>query len=350
MTKSDFSKRLCISHACPILLPFHIALDEARENKLGKACIGTTRRGIGPAYEDKVARRGLRMDDLLQSNLLADKLQPLAEYHTFLLRNFYKMSADAIPVYEQVLDELLAFADFVRPLICDVTAQLEQCRNSGKRLLFEGAQGTLLDIDHGTYPFVTSSSTVSSGVGGGCGFGPLYLDYILGITKAYTTRVGAGPFPTECKDECGATIAKRGNEFGATTGRPRRCGWLDIVLLKRAITLNSISSFGLTKLDVLDGFEKVSLCTKYKLRGEIITTPPLSTADLELCEPIYEEMPGWKQQTYGATELKALPAAARKYLARIEELTGTPISLISTGPKRDETIFIKKHVGKFKIA
>jgi adenylosuccinate synthase len=334
----EVRRRLGVSNNCSLVLPYHTALDEARENKMGKAAIGTTRRGIGPAYEDKVARRGLKIIDLLDRKTLEPRLEALADYHSFVLRNYYGVEP---PVYGAVLDELLAFAEFVRPMVVDVVAALAQLRQAGKRILFEGAQGTFLDIDHGTYPFVTSSTTTVGGIGGGCGFGPRYLDYVLGIVKAYATRVGAGPFPTELHDTAGERMRQRGKEFGATTGRPRRCGWLDMVLLRRAVELNSISGFALTKLDILDGFDKVYLCTAYQLDGKLITTPPLHTVEFERCEPVYEELPGWQDDTSGLTEFRQLPAAAQAYVRRVEELAGAPIAIVSTGPNRHETIVLQ---------
>lgn len=333
--------RLHISGNCSLILPYHHLLDEARENCMGSDAIGTTRRGIGPAYEDKVARRGLRIIDLLNIDKLPGKLEPLVDYHTFILHHYYGYDAAALPTYNAVLDELLSFAEFVKPMLADVTSLLARYHDEGKALLFEGAQGSCLDIDHGTYPFVTSSNTIVGAVSAGCGLGPLYLDGVLGITKAYTTRVGAGPFPTECRDAIGQRMAQRGKEFGATTGRPRRCGWLDMVLLRRAVTLNSISIFGLTKLDVLDGLDKILICTAYNLHGKTLTEPPLAAEELTECVPIYEEFAGWQDVTYGLTDYNKLPPAAVKYIKRIEELTHVPITIISTGPDRHETIMLR---------
>lgn len=330
--------RLHISGNCSLILPYHTILDEARENKMGQAAIGTTRRGIGPAYEDKVARRGLRIIDLFDALTLQNRLRELNDYHTFVLQHYYGYAVSTLPTYNAVLAELQAFADFVKPMVADVTAILASYRKDGKALLFEGAQGVFLDIDHGTYPFVTSSNTVAGAVSAGCGFGPLHIDYVLGVTKAYTTRVGAGPFPTELHDSTGANIAERGKEFGATTGRPRRCGWLDMVLLQRAVAINSISGLGLTKLDVLDGLEKVLICTAYNLHGKIITTPPLSALELAQCTPVYEELDGWKESTHGVAAWDKLPANAMRYIERIEELAQVPVAIVSTGPNRHETI------------
>jgi len=332
-------ERLHISHNCSLILPYHSLLDVARENKMGQTAIGTTRRGIGPAYEDKVARRGLRIIDLFDPETLKVKLTMLADYHSFVLRNYHHVSE--IPTVDEVLNELLTSVALIKPMVSDVVSLLSDFRRQGKKLLFEGAQGTFLDVDHGTYPFVTSSNTTVGAVGTGCGFGPLYLDYVLGVTKAYVTRVGAGPFPTECHDDIGKRMAQRGNEFGATTGRARRCGWLDAVLLRRAVELNSICGLGLTKLDVLDGFDSVLICTAYNLDGKTLTVPPMHSEELARCAPVYEEWPGWQEDTYGLTEFKKLPANAKRYLQRIEELTGIAINIISTGPNRHETIMLK---------
>ncbi len=331
-------ERLRISPACPLILPYHVALDQARERARGDAKIGTTGRGIGPAYEDKVARRGLRVADLFNRERLASKLGEVLDYHNFALQHYYKCE----PVdFQKTLEECLAYAEELAPLVVDVTAVLHEQRKAGKHIMFEGAQGSLLDIDHGTYPFVTSSNTTAGGTATGSGFGPLYLDYILGITKAYTTRVGSGPFPTELFDDNGAYLAKRGHEFGATTGRPRRCGWFDAVILRRAIEVNSISGLCLTKLDVLDGLEKVYLCTGYQRNGVEVLDAPLDADGYEGLVPVYEEMPGWTDSTVGAKRLEDLPQEARNYIARIEELVGAPIDIISTGPDRSETIVLR---------
>lgn len=327
-------ERLRISHACPLILPYHISLDLARENARGKAAIGTTGRGIGPAYEDKVARRGLRLGDIFESSF-SDKLKEVMEYHNFALTQYYK--TDAVD-FEEVLASTLAMGETLKPLMIDVTEALHTYRKNGDNILFEGAQGSLLDIDHGTYPFVTSSNTTAGGTATGSGFGPLYLDYVLGITKAYTTRVGAGPFPTELFDSTGEQLAKRGHEFGATTGRARRCGWFDAASLRRACQVNSVSGLCLTKLDVLDGIETIRICTNYKdEKGESCDT----SSDFEKLTPVYEELPGWTESTFGIKSLDALPEAARNYIARIEELLETPIDIISTGPERTETIILR---------
>ncbi len=331
-------ERLFVSAACPLILPSHVALDQARETALGNNKIGTTGRGIGPAYEGKVSRRAIRLGDTLDPTRFAEKLKLVLEYHNFLLTELYKTK----PLdFEQVLNETLSLTVQLQPMITDVAGRLSELREQGKRIMFEGAQGTLLDVDHGTYPFVTSSNTTAGAACTGTGFGPLYLDYVLGITKAYTTRVGSGPFPTELFDDVGAGIAKRGHEFGATTGRPRRCGWLDIVALKRAIFINSITGLCLTKLDVLDGLDEVKLCIGYELNGKTVHYLPSDSDDVANCKPIYETMPGWKETTFGVKAKNALPKAALDYIARIEELVKVPIDIISTGPERSETIILK---------
>ena len=331
-------ERMLISEGCPLIMPYHVALDQAREIARGKKAIGTTGRGIGPAYEDKVSRRGLRVGDLLNPEQFAVKLKEVMDYHNFSLEHFYK--ADTVD-YQKTLDEALAYAEEIRPMITDVTAVLHQYRENGDSVLFEGAQGALLDIDHGTYPYVTSSNTTAGGAASGSGVGPKYFDYILGITKAYTTRVGSGPFPTELFDDVGQYLGEKGHEFGATTGRERRCGWLDIVSLNRSNQINSVTGMCITKLDVLDGLETLKICTSYELDGKTITTPPIGADLYEKCTPIYEEMPGWSESTVGAESYDDLPDNAKAYLKRIEELTKTPIDIISTGPDRDETIILK---------
>jgi len=331
-------ERLRISPACPLILPYHVALDQAREKARGDAKIGTTGRGIGPAYEDKVARRGLRVGDLFHRERFAAKLGELLDYHNFVLVNYYKEPAID---FQATLDQCMAYAEQIEPMVADVTALLHGLRRDGKDIMFEGAQGSLLDIDHGTYPFVTSSNTTAGGIATGSGFGPMHLDYILGITKAYTTRVGSGPFPTELFDDIGAHLAKRGHEFGATTGRARRCGWFDAVILRRAIEINSISGLCLTKLDVLDGLDTVRLCVAYKDQdGNLIEAPTDADSYIGL-QPVYEEMPGWKESTFGVKSLDELPANARAYIKRVEELVGAPIDIISPGPDRNETIILR---------
>ncbi|NQZ87152.1 MAG: adenylosuccinate synthase [Colwellia sp.] len=331
-------ERLLISDACPLILPYHNALDAAREIARGNKAIGTTGRGIGPAYEDKVARRGLRVGDLVCVDTFAIKLKEIVDYHNFSLEHYYKVE----PVcYETVLADVLSVREVILKMVADISEILDQARKNGESIMFEGAQGTLLDIDHGTYPYVTSSNTTAGGVATGCGVGPRHLDYILGITKAYTTRVGSGPFPTELKDEIGDHLGTVGHEFGATTGRERRCGWFDAVAMHRAIQVNSISGFCLTKLDVLDGLETLKICTGYRTEaGDIITVPPTAAEGYEKITPVYEELPGWSEVTVGATSRDALPANAIAYIARIEELTGVPVDIISTGPERNETIVL----------
>ena len=289
-------KRLRISPACPLILPYHVALDQAREAKRGSAKIGTTGRGIGPAYEDKVARRGLRLGDLQDKQRFASKLKDVMEYHNFALKRYYMVE----PVsYEKVLEDTLAMAEQILPMVADVTTILHECRNTGVNIMFEGAQGSLLDIDHGTYPYVTSSNTTAGGTATGSGFGPLYLDYVLGITKAYTTRVGSGPFPTELFDDVGAHLAEKGHEFGATTGRPRRCGWFDAVALRHAVNINSISGICLTKLDVLDGLETIKICVGYTCKDGKPVPNPVDSEDYEALVPVYEDVPGWSETTLG---------------------------------------------------
>lgn len=331
-------ERMLISEGCPLIMPYHVALDQAREIARGKKAIGTTGRGIGPAYEDKVSRRGLRVGDLSNPELFADKLKEVMEYHNFALEHYYK--ADIVD-YQTTLDEALAYADEIRPMVADVTKVLHEYRENGDSILFEGAQGALLDIDHGTYPYVTSSTTTAGGAAAGSGVGPKYIDYILGITKAYTTRVGSGPFPTELFDDVGQYLGEKGHEFGATTGRERRCGWLDIVSLNRSNQVNSVTGMCITKLDVLDGLETLKICTSYDIDGEQLSTPPIGADLYEKCVPVYEEMSGWSDSTVGAKTYDELPENAKAYLKRIEELTKTPIDIISTGPDRDETIILK---------
>ena len=331
-------ERLLISDACPLILPYHNALDAAREKARGSKAIGTTGRGIGPAYEDKAARRGLRVGDLFCAESFASKLKEIMEYHNFVLTEYYK----AEPVsYEEVLSDAMAVAEVIKGMVADISEMLDQARKAGESIMFEGAQGTLLDIDHGTYPYVTSSNTTVGGVATGSGFGPLYLDYVLGITKAYTTRVGSGPFPTELDDEVGHHLGTVGHEFGATTGRERRCGWFDAVAMHRAVQVNSITGFCLTKLDVLDGLKTLKICIGYKTaEGDVITVPPTAAEGYEKITPVYEEMPGWSESTVGATSVDALPANAIAYIKRIEEVTGVPVDIISTGPDRVETMIL----------
>lgn len=329
--------KLFISEACTLILPYHIKLDQAREQAKGKAAIGTTGRGIGPAYEDKVARRGLRAGDLLFPERLAEKLEEVLDYHNFSLQNYFKTETLD---YQALLDEALAHAEVIGPMLADVTEMLYQIKLNNGKILFEGAQGTLLDIDHGTYPFVTSSNTTAGCAATGSGVGPLNFDYVLSITKAYTTRVGSGPFPTELFDDMGQMLRDKGNEYGATTGRPRRCGWFDAVSVRRSVQLNSITGLCITKLDVLDGLESVQICNAYELDGETRHTPPVGADAYERCQPVYEEMPGWQESTVGAKHYDDLPENAKNYLTRLQELCETPIAVISTGPDRAETIVL----------
>jgi len=332
-------ERLRISPACALILPYHIALDQARERARGNNAIGTTGRGIGPAYEDKIARRGLRLGELLDPAHFEQRLREVMEYHNFALQHYFE--TDPVDI-SATLDEALQQAEQIRPMVADVVALLHSLREEGANILFEGAQGALLDIDHGTYPFVTSSTTTAGGAASGSGVGPCDLDYILGIVKAYTTRVGGGPFPTELFDADGDRLGKQGHEFGATTGRKRRCGWLDMVALRRSFVINSISGLCITKLDVLDGMETVKICVAYKLDGKEVMTPPVGADLFEKCDPVFIEMPGWQESTVGVKSTENLPQAARDYLAKIEDLCGVPIDIISTGPDREETI-IKRH-------
>lgn len=331
-------ERLKLSASCPLILPVHAALDQAREAARGDDKIGTTGRGIGPAYEDKVARRGLRLGDLFRPERYAEKLKELLDYHNFVLENYYQ----AKPVdFDQALAESMEWAEELKDLVTDVSDKLHEHRRNGDSILFEGAQGSLLDIDHGTYPFVTSSNTTAGSAASGTGVGPLYLDYVLGITKAYTTRVGAGPFPTELFDDVGKHLAEKGNEFGATTGRPRRCGWFDAVAVRKGIEVSSVSGLCLTKLDVLDGLDTIKICVGYQCEdGQPLTAQWDADAYVGM-HPIYEEMPGWHESTIGAQTLEELPENARAYIKRLEELTGAPIDIVSTGPDRNETIVLR---------
>jgi adenylosuccinate synthase len=331
-------ERLRVSDSCPLILPYHAALDAAREKKRGKSAIGTTGRGIGPAYEDKVSRRGLRVADLLDRERFTTRLAEVMDYHNFALKHYFE--TDTVD-YQKVLDDGLKQAERLRPLVADVPSLLGKLVRDGKSILFEGAQGTLLDIDHGTYPYVTSSNTTAGGASCGAGIGPSQLHYVLGITKAYTTRVGAGPFPTELFDAIGEQIGSRGKEFGATTGRKRRCGWFDGPALRRAHQVNGFTGLCITKLDVLDGLDSVRLCTGYRCNGNMLDAAPNGADALAQCEPIYEDMPGWKESTIGITEFGKLPANARAYLKRLEAVTGTRIDVISTGADRNETIVLR---------
>ncbi len=332
------SQRLGISEACPLILPHHVALDVAREMKLGKKAIGTTGRGIGPAYEDKVARRGLRLGDLVYNNSFSDKLEGVMEFHNFSLKHYYK--TDTLD-FKQVLDQVLSYKDRLAAMTVDVTQLLDDYTREGRPMMFEGAQGMMLDIDHGTYPFVTSSNTSAGSAAAGSGVGPNAFDEILGIVKAYTTRVGAGPFPTELSCEVGNHLGTKGHEFGATTGRERRCGWFDAVLMRRSRQVNGLTSLCLTKLDVLDGLPELKVCTGYEYQGKQISVAPVGADVLAQCQPVYEVMPGWSENTQGVTNLEKLPQAAQNYIKRLQELVEVTIDIVSTGPDRDETIVLK---------
>src|SRR5262245_11197948 len=334
----EVPRRLRISEACPLILPHHIALDRAREAAMGEAKIGTTGRGIGPAYEDKVARRAIRIQDLFTRERFASKLGEVLDYHNFMLRNYYQ--ADPVD-FQKTLDETLALAERVKPMVTDVSREVNALMREGKNVLFGGAQAALLDVDHGTYPYVTSSNCVAGQAAAGAGVGPQQLHYVLGVAKAYATRVGSGPFPTELDDEVGERLRVRGHEYGSVTGRPRRCGWFDAAALKRAVQANGVSGLCITKLDVLDGLDTIRVAVGYKVRGEQRSILPVGAEALPICEPIYEEHAGWKESTVGVKSFDKLPATAQKYLHRLEELVGAPIAIISTGPDRVETIVMK---------
>jgi len=331
-------ERLVLSPACPLILPYHVALDTAREKARGARAIGTTGRGIGPAYEDKAARRGLRVGDLLHRERFAAKLGEVLDYHNFVLANYYRV---AKLDFQAILDEQMHHAEAIAPMVADVAELLFQHQRAGDNVLYEGAQGTLLDIDHGTYPYVTSSNTTAGFAATGTGSGPRVMDYVLGITKAYTTRVGSGPFPTELSDEMGEHLARRGHEFGATTGRPRRCGWFDAVGLRRAQQLNSVSGLCVTKLDVLDGLDEIRICVGYDTPEGRLQAAPMGAEALAEVTPIYEELPGWQESTVGIRSWDALPQAAQRYLERIAEVVEAPIDIVSTGPDRADTIVLR---------
>ncbi|MFB6435086.1 MAG: adenylosuccinate synthase [Candidatus Malihini olakiniferum] len=332
-------ERLLLSEACPLILPYHVALDRVREKARGENAIGTTGLGIGPAYEDKVARRGLRLGDLFDKHMFAVKLKEIVEYHNFQLVNYYTVEAVD---YQKVLDEVLAIADILTAMEVDVSDLLFKAHQRGDLVMFEGAQGALLDIDHGTYPYVTSSNTTAGSVATGSGLGPCYVDYVLGIVKAYSTRVGAGPFPTELFDDIGESLSQKGNEFGVTTGRRRRTGWLDMVAVRRAVQINSLSGFCMTKLDVLDGLKEVKICVGYRMpNGDEVDVTPLSATGWEGIEPIYETLPGWTESTFGVQDHSKLPQTALNYIKRVEEVTGVSVDIISTGPDRSETIILR---------
>jgi adenylosuccinate synthase len=334
----DVISRMRISQACPLILPYHVAVDQARELKQGDAKIGTTGRGIGPTYEDKVARRAIRLNDLLFPERFRAKLVEVLDYHNFVLTQYLK----AAPVsFESVFEPTLQMAERLKPMIADVSGELNKMMSEGKHLLFEGAQAALLDVDHGTYPYVTSSNCLAGQASAGAGVGPQALSYVLGITKAYATRVGSGPFPTELEDATGEQLRKRGNEFGSVTGRPRRCGWFDAAALKRAAQINGLTGLCITKLDVLDGLPTLRICTGYRINGDTVDVLPYGAENIAMCEPIYEDHAGWSQSTVGIQDWDKLPKAAQVYLRRIETLVGAPIALISTGPDRKETIVLE---------
>ena len=330
--------RLRISSACPLILPSHVALDKAREHSKGAAKIGTTGRGIGPAYEDKIARRAVRLADLFHRERFAAKLGEVLDYHNFILKNYFHAEPVA---FQPTLEQYLDLVPVLQPMVADVTALLYELQKKGENMLFEGAQGALLDVDHGTYPYVTSSNTTAGGAATGTGLGPRYFDQVLGIVKAYTTRVGEGPMPTELFDEMGEHLARRGHEFGSVTGRPRRCGWFDVVALKRSIINNSVSSVCITKMDVLDGLDTIRICVAYQTPQGKVTVAPMGAESFAESEPVYVDMPGWKTSTVGLTKYSELPDNARAYLNKIEELMGVPLDIISTGPDRAQTIVLK---------
>ena len=335
----EVTKQLRISEACPLILPHHIAIDQARERAKGEAKIGTTGRGIGPAYEDKVARRAIRVQDLYARERFAAKLGEVLDYHNFVLRNYFH--ADTID-FQKTLDDTLALAGKLKPMVADVSGEVNALIREGKSILFEGAQAALLDVDHGTYPYVTSSNTVAGQAAAGAGVGPNQLHYVLGVAKAYATRVGAGPFPTELDDEIGERLRVKGNEYGSVTGRPRRCGWFDAAALRRSIQINGVSGLCITKLDVLDGLDEVKLCTGYRIDGKAEELLPLGAEEAARCEPVYESLPGWNESTVGVSAYDKLPARARAYLERLQALCGVPVDMISTGADRNETI-VRRH-------
>jgi adenylosuccinate synthase len=330
--------RLRLSPSCPLILPSHVALDRAREQARGANAIGTTGRGIGPAYEDKVARRAVRVADLFEPGRFATKLEEILDFHNFVLQRYFNLPAVE---FKRTLEEQLAFAERLRPLLLDVTGTLARLHDAGANVLFEGAQGAMLDVDVGTYPFVTSSNTTAGGAATGTGLGPRYFDHVIGIVKAYATRVGAGPFPTELFDDYGEHMSKVGHEFGSVTGRRRRCGWFDAVALRRTVVNSSVSGLCMTKLDVLDGLDRVRICTGYRYGGAISAEPPVFADAVAEVEPVYEDLPGWQESTAGVCKYAALPAAARRYLERVQEILEVPVDMISTGPDRDHTIVLR---------
>ena len=334
----DVSRRLSISGNCALILDYHVALDRAREARLGANPIGTTGRGIGPAYEDKIGRRAVRAQDLFDEKRFTERVREALEFHNFVLTRY--LDAQAIDA-QQVIESTLKLGARIRPMVADVSYLLDQAMKKGERLLFEGAQGSLLDVDHGTYPFVTSSNTVAAAAAVGSGVGPQKLNYVLGITKAYATRVGSGPFPTELLEDTGEQLRQRGAEFGSVTGRPRRCGWFDAAALQRSVQLNGLTGLCITKLDVLDGLPTIRLCTGYRYEGRAVDILPFGADAVGRCEPVYQDFPGWKESTFGVREWSELPAVARNYLSRLSELAGVPIDLVSTGPERDQTIVLR---------
>jgi adenylosuccinate synthase len=334
----DVGGRLTVSGSCALILDYHVALDRAREAKRGNDPIGTTGRGIGPAYEDKVGRRAVRAQDLFDERRFAERVREALEYHNFVLVRY--LNAEAIDP-ERVIDTTLKQGERIRPLVADVSYRLDQAMRNGARLLFEGAQGSLLDVDHGTYPYVTSSNTVAAAAAVGSGVGPQRLNYVLGITKAYATRVGSGPFPTELREDTGEQLRQRGQEFGSVTGRPRRCGWFDAAALQRSVQLNGVTGLCITKLDVLDGLPTIRLCTGYRCEGRTLDILPFGADAVARCEPVYQDMAGWSESTFGIRAWSDLPPPARSYLTRLSELAGVPIDLISTGPERDQTIVLR---------
>lgn len=335
----EVANKLFLSDGCPLILPCHILLDQARERARGKSAIGTTGRGIGPAYEDKIARRGLRLGDLSRMDRALEKLEAVLDLHNFTLKNYYQHEQCD---FTQLADQLHTWSEIMLPMMTDVSARLHDLQQQHKKILFEGAQGTLLDIDHGTYPYVTSSNTTAGGVCAGSGVAPGSIDYVLAIVKAYTTRVGGGPFPTELNDSVGEELGRRGHEFGATTGRQRRCGWLDVVALRRAVHINGVSGICFTKLDVMDQLEELRICVAYTQDGQSFESLPFNADNIENCQPEYITLPGWQSSTVGMTDFAQLPQNAKAYISKVEALLNVPIDIISTGPERNENIIRKR--------
>jgi adenylosuccinate synthase len=334
----DVAGRLSISGNCPLILDYHVALDQAREVRRGADRIGTTGRGIGPAYEDKVARRAVRTQDLFDEPRFAERVREALEYHNFVLTRFFQV--DAVDA-ERVIESTLQLSERIRPMVADVSYRLDEAMKKGHRLLFEGAQGSLLDVDHGTYPYVTSSNTVAGAAAAGAGVGPQCRHYVLAITKAYATRVGSGPFPTELLEQTGEQLRQRGQEFGSVTGRPRRCGWFDAAALRRSVQLNGATGLCITKLDVLDGLPTVRLCTGYRYDGRQVDILPFGAEDVARCEPVFQDFAGWSQSTFGVQSWSDLPEGARAYVSALSDYAGVPLDLISTGPERDQTIVLR---------